>query len=298
MTSKNRKRARSAGVVIPTRAGDEWRARALAFVLEWYADKHPELPVVLGELDPDAEWSKGAAVAAGIEELGPVDVLVLADADSFVTDPRVIAEAVELVRAGRRPWVVPHRVVYRLRDRETERLYSDPTRRPRMNVVARTPYIGPAGGGITVVSREAFELVGGIDRRFLGWGGEDVAFGWALETLAGPAHRLAGRLCHLWHPHPAPNLRGSPASEELVARYREARGYPRRMAALTAGEKWEPLPELAEPVRFRMTANRRTLRLFGSDLVIRFRDGIYETSDPDEVEALRRHTIIREERRR
>jgi hypothetical protein len=286
------------GVVIPTRAGDEWRARALSFVLEWYADKHPALPVELGELDPSAEWSKGAAVAAGLERLGPVDVLVLADADSFITDPRILDEAVELVSSRRRSWVVPHRIVYRLRDRETERLYSDPTRRARMNVVARTPYIGPAGGGITVVSREAFELVRGIDRRFLGWGGEDVAFGWALETLVGPGHRLAGRLCHLWHPHPAPNLRGSPASEELVARYTAARGYPRRMTALVAGEEWEPLPELDEPVRFRMTANRRTLRLFGSDLVIRFRDGIYETSDPDEVEALRRHSTLREERRR
>lgn len=286
-----------AGIVIPTRAGDEWRARALAFVLEWYADKHPELPLVLGELDPDAEWSKGAAIAAGLERLDPVDVIVLADADSFVTDPRILVEAVELVDSGR-PWVIPHHTVYRLRDRETERLYGDPTRRPRMNVVARTPYIGPAGGGITVVSAEAFELVRGVDRRFLGWGGEDVAFGWALETLAGSAHRLTGRLCHLWHPHPAPNLRGSSASEALVARYQQARGYPRRMRALVDGEEWETLPDLAEPVRFRMTANRRTLRLFGSDLVIRFRDGIYETRDADEVDALRRHQIVREERRR
>jgi hypothetical protein len=289
--------SKKVGIVIPTRAGDEWRARALAFVREWYADKHPEIPVVLGELDPDEEWSKGAAVAAGVAALGPVDVLVLADADSFVTDPRILADAVELVRGGR-PWVVPHHTVYRLRESETERLYSDPTRRPRMHTVARTPYVGPAGGGITVVSAEAFELVRGVDRRFLGWGGEDVAFGWALETLTAPVHRLTGRLCHLWHPHPAPNLRGSPASEELIARYRDARGYPRRMTPLVAGEEWETLPALDEPVRFRMTANRRTLRLFGSDLVIRFRDGIYETRDPDEADALRRHTIIREERRR
>lgn len=296
--TRRRAKAPVVGVVIPTRAGDEWRARALAFVLEWYADRHPDLPVVLGELDPADEWSKGAAVAAGRELLGDVETLVLADADSFITDPRILAEAVDLVASGRRPWIVPHRTVYRLRDRETERLYTDATRRPRMNALARTPYTGPAGGGITVVSAEAFDTIGGIDRRFLGWGGEDIAFGWALETLVGPAERLTGRLCHLWHPHPAPNLRGTPDSEELVARYRDARGYPRRMAALVAGEQWEALPPLAEPVRFRMTANRQTLRLFGSDLVIRFRHGIYETTDADEVDALRRHTTIREERRR
>lgn len=286
------------GIVIPTRAGDEWRARALDWTLEFYARNHPGWPVVLGELPDGAEWSKGAAVAAGVEALDGVDVIVLADADSVITNIDELSRAVDLVETGRRSWVVPHRLVYRLREVETERLYGDPTHRPRTRSVCRTPYVGPAGGGITVVSAEAFGTVNGIDRRFLGWGGEDIAFGWALETLVHPVERLDGRLVHLWHPHPAPNLRGSLESEALVADYREARGFPRRMAAVIHGEAWEPLPRLPKPIRFVMKANRRSLRLFGSDQVLRFPKGVLEVDDPELAEVLRRHNYVAEDRSR
>lgn len=286
------------GVVIPTRTtGDPWREKALEWVRRWYAEKHPELPVVLGEIPEDDEWSKGAAVAGGIEQLGPVDVLVLADGDSVILEPEVLSNAIHLVSSGRASWIVPHRIVYRLREAETARLHADPAAKPRPGAVVRTPYAGPAGGGITVLSSDAFRRVGGIDRRFLGWGGEDVAFGWALATVVAPVTRLQGRLLHLWHPHPAPDLRGSPASEALVARWREARGYPRRMAEMIETGEWTPRPPLPEPVRFRMTANRRTVRLFGSETVIQFRDGIYETDDPDTADALRQQSMVREERR-
>jgi hypothetical protein len=232
------------GVVIPTRAGDAWRARALGWVLAFYERNHRAWRVELGMLPDDVPWSKGAAVAAGVEALGPVDVLILADADSIIPDPAVLQRAVDLVGGSWRRWVVPHRLVYRLRETETERLYGDPTNRPRPHSVCRTPYVGPAGGGITVIAPSAFDEVGGIDRRFLGWGGEDIAFGWALETLVHPIERLDGRLVHLWHPHPAPTLRGSPESEKLVATYTAARGFPRRMRAVVAGEQWEPLAPL------------------------------------------------------
>lgn len=288
-----------AAVVIPTAtAGDEWRARALAWTLEEYAQALPDVPVVLGELGADEEWSKGAAVAAGVAEVPGAEVLVLADADSYLTDRKILPAAIAAIVNGSTSWIVPHKMVYRLRQAETERLYSDETRRARWRSVHRTPYIGPAGGGITVISREAFDAVQGIDRRFLGWGGEDLAFGWALETLVGPHLRMSGRLVHLWHPHPAPDLRGSAESEALIDRYKTARGFPRRMAALVSGEDWVPLEPLAEPVRFRMTANRRTLRLFGSDRILTFRDGTFETTDPELVEALRTYDILWEESRR
>lgn len=298
MTAENRKRAPKAHLVIPAGvAGDEWRERALAFVVEHYRTHHADLFDEITYGTSGEPWSKGAAVRAAVDEISPAgrDVLVIADADSYVTNPAILADAVELVSVGRKQWVTPHRSVFRLKQAETERLYSDPTRRARVRQVVRTPYIGPIGGGITVLSAEAFERVGGIDERFEGWGGEDVAFGWMLETLVGPHTRLAGNLVHLWHPHPAPTLRGSPESEALVAQYAEARGMPRRCEALARREPWESLAPLPDPVRFRMTANRRTLRLFGSSKVLRFSNGTYVTRDPDEIEALRRIRIVREE---
>ena len=69
-----------------------------------------------------------------------------------------------------------------------------------------------------------------------------------------------------------------------------------RFAEVTHLE-WIAAPPLEAPVRFRMTANRTSLRLPCGDLV-KFRGSFYETSDPDEVEQIRTFAIVREERRR
>lgn len=216
----------SVSVLVPYRPGGcEWRARAWAYVRAHYGQLHGGWELVVGSCA--GRWSKGAAVA---DALGRAtgEVLVLADADSFC-DPDVLAGAVAGVAGGRYAWAVPHRLVYRLSRRGTERLYGGQL---QPGHVARKPYLGPAGGGIVVLPRAAYEAVGGIDERYLGWGGEDVSLGWALDALVGPYHRHGARLYHLWHPHPAPSHRGSPPSEALAARYRAARTNPDLMSAL------------------------------------------------------------------
>lgn len=285
-------------IIIPTATnGDKDRENALEFVLAKLEKKAPRAKVVLGELEEETPWSKGRAVHAGLEQLDDVpDVLVIHDADSFIVGDQ-LGEAIDIVAKDPTIWVTPHKMVYRLREKETARLIANPHAVPR-RIVHRSPYVGPAGGGITVLSPKMFVEVGGIDPRFEGWGGEDLAFAWALETLGGGTHeRLAGHLFHLWHEHPAPELRGSEESEELVAQYRGARGFPRRMRALVDEGEWEPAEPLEEAVRFRMTANRKTLRIAGHD-PLRFRNGIYETTDPDEVEALERHPYVIETKAR
>lgn len=278
--------------LMPSGITDEWRARARTFVESWYSEHFPGMPIFVGSTT--GEWSKGAAIADALHHAAGAEILVLADADSYMLDPADLRRAIQLVEAGR-PWVQPHRLVYRLAESETFKVHAGAV--ARLGKLDRPAYSGPLGGGITVVARSTFELVRGIDARFLGWGGEDVAFGWALETLAPGGAKLDGALVHLWHPHPAPTLRGSPASEELVAKYQTARGIARRMTAVLAGEEWTPLPELPDPVRFRMTANRTTLRLPSGE-IIHFAQELHETRDPDMVEQLRTYPILREERRR
>jgi len=285
-------------VVIPTRTtGDPWRARALEFVAGWYSLHFPRWDLVEGTVPDGEPWSKGAAVRAAVDATS-AEILILADADSFLTSPRTLLDAVDMISNGNARWVVPHGNVYRLREAETERIHADPSSAPRLGHTVRATYEGPPGGGITVVARDTFEDVGGIDDRFLGWGGEDVAFGWALETLAHPTERLGAPLVHLWHPHPAPTLRGSPESEELVARYTAARGLVRRVRAVV--DRVDPITvePLADPVRFRTrTPSRKVLRL-PSGAFVRFTSGTYDTTDPDEADALRRHPALTEERNR
>lgn len=288
----------TAAVIIPFSPATEApeRVDAFEFVARWYNDHYPKWPLIVGA--SSAPWSKGAAVADAMRDalLADVDVLVIADADSFIIDPIILSAAVREVEIGNANWVTPHQYVYRLKPDETRRVLDGA--KPRLGHTHRPPYEGPIGGGITVVRRDTFDDVNGIDRRFLGWGGEDIAFGYALETLCPPGRRLTGALVHLWHPHPAPNLRGSPESEELVAAYADARGLRRRMRAMVDGATSAPALDPVDPVRFRMTANRRTLRLGGGSKIIRFDKGTYTTTDPDEIDALRATPIVTEDRGR
>lgn len=215
----------SVSILVPfVDGGCDWRRRAWAYVRALYEERHPDWELVVGGCDGD--WSKGAAVADAYRQASG-DVLVLADADSFL-EPDPLARAVADVERSR--WVVPHRNVHRLNAVGSEAVCAGG--RPRSSQCARRPYAGPAGGGVVVLTRAAYETVGGVDERFLGWGGEDVSLGWALRTLVGPGRRMGSTLWALWHPHPAPERRGSPASEQLVARYRRARDDPQAMAAL------------------------------------------------------------------
>lgn len=283
----------SLAVLMPAGGSDEYRARAREYVVNWYADELPTGELVVGSCL--GEWSKGAAIADAVSKTS-AEIFVLADADSYILEAGILRAAVEKIELGA-SWVVPHSKVFRLAQKETDRFYSIPGSAPRLGKLVRAQYEGPAGGGIVVLSRSAFELVNGIDPRFLGWGGEDLSFGWALDTLVGPHTRLAGNLVHLWHPHPAPTLRGSPESEALVARYRSARGVSRRMRAVVDGKEWVPAEPLPAPIRFRMTANRTGLRLPTGETIV-FTAGIYETTDPDEVEQIRNFAIVREESRK
>ena len=293
----------SLAIVIPARPSDPWRAAALNYVEHWYARYFLEAELLVGG-DVEGEWSKGAAVRSLVDRT-EANTLVIADADSFLVDVTDLHAALDMVIHGARHAVTPHRRVYRLNAKETSRLEADHTLTPRLGHTARPVYNGPIGGGITVLDRWAFDEVRGIDPRFLGWGGEDVAFGWALETLAAPVEQMDAVLVHLWHPHPAPNLRGSPESEALVARYQAARLIPRRMAHVVRHEDPPPAEPLPEPVVFRMLGNRTALRLPNGD-VARFTGprqsarygGTHATTDPDVVTMLRTFRIVSEEKPR
>lgn len=175
----------------------------------------------------DGEWCKAAAVADALPESGTV---IVHDADVIVSRA-ALAAAVDAVRAGA-AWAVPHRGVFRLSDEATVRYLADGT----VTDVVRPPYEGVAGGGIVVLDRETYAACP-LDRRFIGWGSEDEAWGMALRALYGDPWRGDADLVHLWHPHPAPGARRSPrlASVRLWRAYRYASRDPERMRVLLAG---------------------------------------------------------------
>jgi hypothetical protein len=231
----------SVSICIPFRPDGAERDRNYAFVRSRYETLYPDWELVEGrdnhqggDLDGPqialgSGWSKGTAVNAAVEASSG-DVLVISDADVMIGQ-QALRDAVG--RLENSAWVVPHKLIYRLTEDATraviaDTLYADPHAFTHNRT--RAPRRGPPGGGVSVMRREDFV---GMDERFIDWGGEDISFAWALDTLIGPHLRLGAVMWHLNHKTmKPPNGRASAQSEALTGRYLEASGDPVAMSEL------------------------------------------------------------------
>ena len=217
----------SVAVLIPFVSEDKDRIAAFKAVCKWWKDNFG-FQVVKGIADP---YTKGAALSDAAAR-ARADIYCIADADCILQEPWRITEIVKAIEAGQFEWAVPHGKVHRLTEEATNDYYA----RGDCDItdIHYPPYTGCKGGGLVVLSRRAWEEVGGIEPRFVGWGGEDVAFGYALELLVGKPHIGNGRLIHLWHEEQGPKRPMSPYSLKLIELYQEARYSPAKMRELIA----------------------------------------------------------------
>lgn len=220
-------------ILIAWRPGGDDRRRQL---WDWTRAFLEEIgwPIVTADA-PGEVFSRARALNVAARAAGKWDVALIGDADT-VQD--VDAAHRTLARTPEVGLVIPwtHRI--KLSQEGTLKLvrggpgavtYHD--RDPRDTTA-------PWGGGATLmVSRAAFQAVGGFDERFEGYGNEDLAFHAAVETLvvgAGAPHE-AGLVWHLWH-RPARMVGTKRAAtrpnRELWDRYKAVRWNPEGMRAL------------------------------------------------------------------
>jgi hypothetical protein len=153
------------------------------------------------------------------------DVLVIADADSFVSPESLTAAIGQAEAVG---WGLAHSTIRRLTRESTEAVLAG----GKPGKLEKPAYQGVAGGGIVAVTREVYNQVP-LDPRFAGWGGEDHAWGLALTVIVGPTRRRSvSPLWHLWHPPQPSKKNPTTATRDLVGRYKAARRDPAAMAAI------------------------------------------------------------------
>jgi hypothetical protein len=225
----------SVSIIVPMRPDGAERDRNWAYLLARYKRLYPDWEIVCHPGNPTGPWSKGTAVNAAAA-CATGDVLIVSDADVLV-GAQVLPDAVSQLEHA--PWVIPHGYVYRLNAHVTAQLIqrddqvneAGPVPSSRL---ARRRHIGPAGGGLVVTRTSDFETVGGIDPHFTDWGGEDISFARALDTLVGEHTRLDAPAWHLHHRPMTrrPGNRASEQNEQLAGRYLDANGDPLAMATL------------------------------------------------------------------
>ena len=201
-------------VVVPWCGGDAHRSRAWRFVQQHYADMG--VPVVAAGDPSGGRWvnrsaARNAATAAALEQHPDVEVLFLADADTFVPAHQMWA-AVHLAHE-RQQLVLAFTDYLRSRSPATTRVLRGRRHVDVEHTLARSALraTGHASGAMAVPV-DVWHMVGGYDERFLSWGGEDRAFWCACNTLAGACDRIHGNAYHLWHPI-------SPERDERMPQY-------------------------------------------------------------------------------
>lgn len=206
-------------VVVPWAGDCPYRVAAWHYIRQWYRSYYPSWEVVRGEGRKGSLWCKAEAVADALHQTS-ADILVIADADCIAPD---IGRAVKEVADGTR-WAMPHHKLFRFTEAATISILrgEDPKRLSEQSAcLTQTPYQGYAGGGITVLSRDAYRATP-LDPRFLGWGQEDESWAMALKLVHGKPWREQGPMWHLWHPPQQRMSRtiGSYASRDLRQQYR------------------------------------------------------------------------------
>lgn len=167
--------------------------------------------------DRPGPWARAAACNEAARLAGDWDVALIADADT-IPEAGAIQRAVELAKE-RKGAIRPHDRLWNLNTSQSRTVGRKGPRAVRL--IDRSPKL--LGGGLLVVSREAWEKVGGYDERFIGWGHEDSALHTSLLAEAF-WDRIEAQAWHLFHPRDRVDTperrRNAELMQELQERYR------------------------------------------------------------------------------
>lgn len=206
------RKGRKISLLVPYRDDGSRRSATWNWLSKYWEHELPGANIVIGH-NGHVPFCKTMAVNdAFIHSKG--DVVVILDADCYIPGA-VILEAAKSIRQarrkGRKLWFVPYRHFYRLTNAASQRVLNSNPEDPYHFSTPPAPHDTEAnalrssfghwwGALIQVMPREAFALVGGMDPRFEGWGGEDVSFMHTLDTLYAHHKTVNSDVLHLWHP--------------------------------------------------------------------------------------------------
>lgn len=197
-------------VLVPFRAADNQRQELWDWLEQYWSWELPGAEILVGTNTAEPFCKTCAVNQAAARAHG--DIIVILDADCLI-DGEVVERCARRIRQSERLdvplWFIPYRHIYRLTDAATQQVLASSPRHP-LQFSSPPPLVdveSTLGSGfghrfgalIQIMSHAAFNLVGGMDPRFSGWGGEDIAFVRAVDTLYGPHKTTDNDVLHLWH---------------------------------------------------------------------------------------------------
>ncbi len=200
-------------LLVPFRADGRGRTRVWRWLRRYWEHELPGVEIVMGH---DDFWRRPFSKTVAVNNAAKKahgDIFVILDADTYLPG-RVIEQCANRIRtsiaAGHPLWFIPYRKLFRLTAEATDAvLDSDPRDPLRFSSPPLWTDVEDTSGSahghhygamIQIMPRVGFEKVGGMDPMFRGWGGEDVAFVRAMDTLYAKHKSTSNDVLHLWHP--------------------------------------------------------------------------------------------------
>jgi hypothetical protein len=224
---------KNVSILIPYRPDNGPRDRAFKWVKKFYKEYMPEAELCIG-CCKHRIFSRSQAINDAAAK-ATRNIFVIVDSDIFF-DPKIVEESISLL--DQYPWVIPYNRVIRFSKITSKRLYKTKPELP-IKMKLKGHITDGFHGGMNIVPRWYFEKVHGFDERFCGWGGEDDAFAYSLNTLCGEFIRLEHEIFHLWHT-PFSGYEGLEDKDsiyQLFLRYQQANGNPEAMQNLIEEKK-------------------------------------------------------------
>ncbi len=257
MTQPFNKHRPKISLLIPFSSKNHLRAAPFKWLLKYWKCELPEAEIVVGH-SRGKIFCKGRALNDAAKRAHG-KIFVILDADAYLPGS-IVSDCADRIldhlAHHNHLWFVPYRHLYRLTKKVTDRIIKsdpcDPLRLPTPPPPGaidckgkdKSGYGHRFGALITIIPRQALDVLGGgFDERFKGWGGEDVAFLRALDTLYGRHKTTANDVLHLWHPfigetYQTRTWEGQKSgckNSNLAIEYHIATGHPAKMRALVAG---------------------------------------------------------------
>jgi predicted glycosyltransferase involved in capsule biosynthesis len=235
-------------LLVPFRPDGQTRKEDWLWLSQFWTNALPKAKLIVSD-NGHFPFSKAGSVNTAAKKAILADIFVILDADCYI-DPQVIltcASEIRLARKeGRKLWFIPYRHFYRLTKNATHNLlmsspkdplkFSVPPPARDLEGVEGSAFGHWYGALIQIMPREAFIAAGGMDERFNGWGGEDVSFMHAVDTLYSKHKTTNNQVLHLWH-------------EKLGVLWNERRWAGQEQAGNNNGLSYKYSDRLGDPLR-------------------------------------------------
>lgn len=215
-------------VLVPRRDGDPERDGLWAWVRRFW-EARVGIPIVEGHhgVWGDTEpFNRSVAINRAAEAAGDWDVAVIIDGD-VALDPRLVQRSVERAPNYAGPILSYTERAQLSQPGTRQALLLDPADvdliRTARNWRRFTRHrLRNSCSSCLVVNRRLWDVVGGFDELFVGWGYEDVAFRVATETVSeSELVKTPGTLYHLWHTVSSGNNQAEPTYQANKVRGEE-----------------------------------------------------------------------------